>query len=278
MKNKIQIVGEIGINHNGNLKTTKKLIDIASIAGCDYVKFQKRTPEICVPKNQRDKKKIVPWHDKPITYLQYKKDVEFGQEDYMQIDNYCEEKDIKWFASAWDVESVYFLMNFNKDLIKVPSAHLTNYRLLKYCRTNFDKVILSTGMSTEKEIDEAVKIGDTDIIFHTNSVYPTPIADLNLGYIEWLQKKYPFKEIGFSSHYYGIVPAIASIYLNVQWVEVHITLDHAMWGSDQLSSIEPSGLFKLVKGIRNLEEASKGNKPRELFPNEDKKLESLRKK
>jgi len=169
-------------------------------------------------------------------------------------------------------------MQFNRDLIKIPSAHLVNHQLLKYCRTNFDKVILSTGMSTEKEIEEAIIIGNPDILFHTNSVYPSPINDLNMYYITWLRDHFPKKSIGYSNHCYGIIPAIASIYLGVTWIEVHITLDHDMWGSDQLSSVQPSGLFKLVKGIRDLEKASNGYKARKLYPGEEVKQNALRKK
>jgi len=273
----IQIIAEAGINHNGDINIAKKLIDIASVAGCDYVKFQKRTPDLCVPECQKNKEKIVPWHNKPITYLQYKKDIEFGKKEYQELILYSKQKSIKLFTSVWDIPSANFMKEFNTDLIKIPSACLTSWKLLEYIRQNFNKVILSTGMSTEQEIKEAVKIGNPDIIFHTNSVYPTPIDDLNMGYIKWLQNLYPNKEIGFSSHYYGIVPAIASVYLEVKWIEIHITLDHAMWGSDQLSSVEPSGLFKLVKGIRDLEKTLKGNKPRKLFFGEEKKRKSLRK-
>ena len=270
----VNIIAEIGINHNGDLNIAKKLIDVAAIAGCDYVKFQKRTPKLCVPESQKNKIKETPWGE--ITYLEYKEKIEFNLEDYIQIDHYCKEKGIKWFASAWDIESAHFLMQFNTDLIKIPSAHLTSHILLEYCRTNFDKVILSTGMSTEKEIEEAIFIGKPDILFHTNSVYPSPINELNMGYITWLRDHFPKKSIGFSNHCYGIIPAIASVYLGVEWIEAHITLDHDIWGSDQLSSIQPAGLFKLTKGIRDLEKALKGYRARKLYPGEEIKQNSLR--
>ena len=191
----INIIAEIGINANGDINVVKKLIDIAVIAGCDFIKFQKRTPKICVPKNQRNKIKETPWGK--LTYLEYKKKLEFNQEDYIQIDSYCKEKKINWFASAWDVKSAKFLTQFDRYLIKIPSAQLINQELLVYCRQNFNKVILSTGMSTEKEIIDAVTIGNPDVLFHTNSVYPSPIKDLNMRYIKWLQEMYPFKEIGY---------------------------------------------------------------------------------
>ena len=274
----INIIAEIGINHNGNLDNVYKLIDIASAAGINFVKFQKRNPDICVPENQKNKEKIVPWREEPTTYLQYKKDIEFTFEDYDIINEYCSEKNIDWFASVWDEDSVDFMYDIGQQIVKIPSALLTNLSLLERAEYSFPFRILSTGMSTEEEIDKAVEVLNPQVIMHTNSTYPSPIEDLNFGYIEWLKEKYPKKEIGFSSHYYGIVPLMASVLLRVSWIEFHVTLDHSAWGSDQLSSIEPSGIFKAVKGVRDLEMAlSKGYGPRKLLPGEDKKRKTLRK-
>lgn len=273
----IQIVAEIGINHNGSMEISKKLIDIAAVAGCTHVKFQKRDPEEAVPEHKKDEPKIVPWYDEPTTYLQYKKDIEFSLIEMQELIIYASQKGLITFASVWDFKSADDMRQLSS-LVKIPSALITNVELLKYCKSRFPYRIMSTGMSTEKEIEEAVQAFSPHVIMHTNSVYPTPVEELNLGYIKWLKEKYPEKEIGYSNHYFGLIPTIASVYLGVSWVEVHITLDRYMWGSDQKSSIEPSGVFKLVKGIRDLEKAlSKGYGPRKLFPGEEKKRSDLRK-
>jgi len=269
----VKICAEIGINHQGDLGITKKLIDVAATAGCDYVKFQKRTPDICVPDEQKSKMRDTPWGR--MTYIDYKYKVEFEKEEYDEIDKYCKEKNIGWFASAWDNNSVDFLSQYG-DMIKVPSAHLTNNSLLNYMKNKFSHKQLSTGMSTEKEIINAIDLLDPTVIYHTNSVYPSPIDDLNLQYITYLKEWYPDRQIGYSNHYFGIAPIIAVTLLNVDWVEFHITLDRYMWGSDQLSSVEPAGTFKLVKGIRDLEKANKGYHKRKVLPGEDIKIKSLR--
>jgi len=277
MKNNkpIQICGEIGINHNSSMEITKKLIDIACIAGFTQIKFQKRTPDICVPEHQKDKIKDTPWGK--MTYLEYKYVMEFEEKEYKEIDAYCKEKGMKWFASAWDLDSAKFLKDMKCDLVKIPSAHLTNDKLLTYCRKNFKEVHMSTGMSTEEEIVNAVKIGNPDVIYHTNSSYPCKVEDLNLGYIKWLKDQYPEKQIGFSNHFFGIVPSIATTLLGIKWIEVHITLDRTLWGSDQMSSVEPTGMIKLVKGVRDLERAiEEGYGPRYVYYSEQSKIESLK--
>lgn len=269
---KVQIIGEIGINHNGDLDLCKRLIDSAVLAGCDYVKFQKRNPDVCVPEEQKSKPKSTPWGD--MTYLDYKYKVEFGKEEYDEIDRYCKEKGIGWFASVWDTDSVDFMANYG-NITKIPSALITNKELVEYARSKFDYLIISTGMSTEEEIELAVKYSDADVIMHTNSTYPSPINELNLEYIHWLKQKYG-KEVGYSGHEYGLVTTFATIPMGVTWVERHITLDRTMWGSDQMASVEPSGLIKLVKGIRDIESAMGGNSDRVLLKSELSKRESLR--
>ena len=257
---KVKIIAEIGINHNGSLSLCKKIIDSAVLAGCDYVKFQKRNPDICVPEEQKSKLKSTPWGD--MTYLDYKHKIEFSKKEYDEIDRYCKEKGIGWFASVWDSDSVNFMSQYT-DITKIPSALITHKEFPQYARENFSKLIISTGMSTEEEIEQCIKQCNPDVIMHTNSTYPSPINELNLEYIHWL-KKYG-KEVGYRGHEYGLVTTFATIPMGVTWVERHITLDRTMWGSDQIASVEPSGLFKLVKGIRDIESALGGNSKRILY-------------
>ena len=272
MKN-TQIIAEIGINHNGELSIAKKLIDVAAVAGCDYVKFQKRTPEICVPEEQKFKMKQTPWGE--MSYLEYKERTEFGKDEYDEIDLYCKVKGIKWFASVWDTESVEFMANY-VDITKVPSALITNEELLKSAREANDYFMFSTGMSDEKDIEHAVEIGDPDLLFHTNSTYPCPVDELNLNYIKWLKEKYPTKEIGYSGHEYGLVPTFVAVSLGASWVERHITLDRMLWGSDHMASIEPGGLIKMTKAIRDIEKTFGEGGPRKVLGGELSKMESLR--
>jgi N-acetylneuraminate synthase len=269
----INIIAEIGINHNGDMELAKKLCDLSMIAGFDYVKFQKRTPHLCVPTAQKAKIKSTPWGE--MTYLEYKEHIEFIMAQYITISKESRTRPEKMLFSVWDMDSAEGLRRFSKT-IKIPSAKLTDHDLGKYCRKTYDKLILSTGMSTEKEIEEAVKAYNPDVLMHTNSVYPTPIADCNLGYIKYLQFKYPNHEIGYSSHYYGLTDCYAAAALGVTWIEKHITIDREMWGSDQKSSVEPTGMFKLVKGIRDMEKMMRGNCDREVYPGEEIKRESLR--
>lgn len=269
-----KIIAEIGINHNGDLDIAKKLIDVASIAGCDYVKFQKRNPDICVPEEQKSKPKSTPWGD--VTYLEYKYKTEFGKVEYDEIDNYCKEKNIKWFASVWDEDSVDFMSHYG-NITKIPSALITDKELTRYARDRFDNLIISTGMSTEEEIKECIINCNPDVIMHTNSTYPAPNNELNLDYITWLKEKYPNKDIGYSGHEFGLTTTVASTLLGATWIERHITLDRSMWGSDQMASVEPQGLIKLVKSIRDIEKARGGYGPRVVMGGELQKLKSLRK-
>jgi N-acetylneuraminate synthase len=250
------IIAEIGINHNGDLNIAKRLIDIAALSGCDAVKFQKRNPDVCVPEHQKNVMRDTPWGT--MTYLEYKYRVEFEKEEYDEIDRYCIEKGIKWSASPWDMDSLEFLMQYDLPFIKLPSAMLTNNELVEACAKSGKKLILSTGMSTEEEIDVAValirKHTENFAILHCNSTYPAPIAELNLSTIETLKNKYKC-EVGYSGHEFRIGTTVAAVYLGATILERHITLDRTMWGTDHLSSVEPQGLIKLVKGVRELEEA-----------------------
>ena len=269
-----KIIAEIGINHNGSVEVTKKIIDVASVAGCDYVKFQKRTPDVCVPEKQKNVMRQTPWGE--MKYIDYKKKVEFEKEEYDEIDAYCKSLGIGWFASVWDLPSVDFCRQYEESLMKIPSALITDLELCKYARDNCQTLIISTGMSTEEEIEKCVDVCDPDIIMHTNSSYPSKVEELNLRYIEHLKEKYPTKEIGYSGHEYGLVATFAAVAIGSEWVERHITLDRTMWGSDQLASVEPIGLMKLVKGIQDVKKSLGKAGPREVLGSELAKRKSLR--
>ena len=270
----IKIIAEIGINHNGQIEIAKKLIDLAAVSGCDYVKFQKRTPEMCVPQNQRDKIRKTPWGE--MKYINYKKKIEFEKKEFDEINKYCRSKEIGWFSSVWDTPSVDFCSNYNQSIMKIPSALITDLELCKYTRERCKTLIISTGMSTEEEIERCIKTCNPDIIMHTNSSYPSKLKELNLSYIEYLKNKYPDKEIGYSGHEYGLVTTFAAAALGSLWIERHITLDRMMWGSDQVASVEPIGLMKLVKGIRDIEKAIGKKGPRKVIGSELDKRKSLR--
>jgi N-acetylneuraminate synthase len=251
---KTYIIAEIGINHNGSMEIAKKLIDVAAVAGCDAVKFQKRNPEVCVPEHQKSVMRDTPWGI--MSYLDYKHKVEFGKEEYDEIDKYCKSKGIAWSASPWDLDSLRFLEQYNVPFIKIPSAMLTNKELIKESAKTGKKVILSTGMSTMEEIGQAViwllTQGCEFALLHCNSAYPAPLEDLNLSCIKTLKEMYRC-EVGYSGHEFRLGTTVAAVYLGATILERHITLDRTMWGSDHLSSVEPQGLIKLVRGVRELE-------------------------
>jgi N-acetylneuraminate synthase len=255
---KTYIIAEIGINHNGCLDTAKRLIDIAAASGCDAVKFQKRNPDVCVPEHQKSVVRDTPWGR--MTYLEYKHKVEFWEKEYDIIDKYCKQQGIAWSASPWDLDSLEFLLRYDVPFIKIPSAMLTNLELIKASVKSGKKVILSTGMSTEEEIHEAICVLEPGpemydyAILHCNSTYPAPIDELNLSCIKTMKEKYAC-EVGYSGHEFRLGTSVAAVYLGATIIERHITLDRTMWGSDHLSSLEPQGLFKLVSGIRELEQA-----------------------
>jgi N-acetylneuraminate synthase len=250
------IIAEIGINHNGSLETAKKLIDIAAIAGCDAVKFQKRNPDVCVPEHQKSVMRDTPWGQ--MTYLDYKYKVEFEKREYDIIDEYCKEKNIAWSASPWDLDSLQFLMGYNIPFIKIPSAMITNEELMRASAATGKKIIFSTGMSTMEEIDQAVEWMNEEntpfSLLHCNSTYPAPLEDLNLSCIPVLKDRYQC-EVGYSGHEFRLGTTVAAVYLGATILERHITLDRTMWGSDHLASVEPQGLIKLVRGVRELESA-----------------------
>lgn len=253
---KTYIISEIGINHNGDLDIAKRLIDISAAAGCDAVKFQKRNPEVCVPEHQKSVMRDTPWGE--MTYLDYKYKVEFEKEEYDEIDRYCKEKGISWSASPWDLDSLDFLNQYDIPFIKIASASITDLDLLRRACKTGKKIIISTGMSSEEEIDVAVGILDSEssdyAVLHCNSSYPAPIEELNLSCVKTLKNKYNC-EVGYSGHEFRLGTTVAAVYLGATIIERHVTLDRTMWGSDHMASVEPQGLFKLVSGIRELEKS-----------------------
>jgi N-acetylneuraminate synthase len=260
------IIAEVGINHNGSVEIAKRLIDVAKAAGCDAVKFQKRTPEKCVPENQRDRMRETPWGY--ISYMDYRYKVEFGQEEFQQIDNYCRAQKIDWFVSCWDPDSVEFMKQFRTPCIKIPSASLTDRELLESCKASGEPLMLSTGMSSMDQIRAAVKLLGTDklLLAHATSTYPCPNEELNLHMINTLQREYPCP-IGYSGHEVGLATTVAAVALGACFIERHITLDRAMWGSDQAASVEPGGFRRLVKDIRAVD-ASLGDGIKHVYESE----------
>jgi N-acetylneuraminate synthase len=213
-----------------------------------------------------------------MTYLEYKYKIEFTEEQIKELCDYAKKIGIEFFASVWDLDSVALMAKYTR-IVKLGSAVINDLELLKATREAFDFVIMSTGMSTEEEIENAVEAAKPDVIMHTNSTYPCPAEDLNLRYMEHLRSKYGDKaEIGYSGHEYGLITTCAAVAMGATWVERHITMDRELWGSDQKSSIEPSGLFKLVKGIRDIERAIQYEPgPRKQFEGENFKKGTLRK-
>jgi len=269
------VIAEIGINHNGSVEIAKKMIEGAEAAGCDAVKFQKRTPEVCVPKEQWDIERDTPWGR--MTYIDYRYKVEFGKDDYAAIDKYCKELGIIWFVSCWDEESVDFIEDFDPPLYKTASASLTDKDLLLRHKKLNRPVMISTGMSTMEEIENAVEnIGlEKLLIAHSTSSYPCKYEELNLKMITTLRNKYPETPIGYSGHETGLAPTWAAVALGASFVERHITLDRAMWGTDQAASVEIAGFHRLVRNIRDIELAL-GDGIKKVYDSEISSREKLR--
>ena len=248
----VYIIAEIGINHNGDIEIAKQLMDVAVETGCDAVKFQKRTPEICVPEEQKSIPRETPWGT--MTYFEYKKRIEFEQKEFEQIDAYAKKIGIDWFASPWDVPSVDFLESFNVPCQKIASACLTDSELLTAINRTKTTTILSTGMSSMQEIDKAVSLlsGVPLAIAQATSTYPAEASELNLRAIQTFAEKYKVP-VGYSGHERGLQVTIAAVALGATFIERHITLDRSMWGTDHSASLEPEGLKKLVRDIRIIE-------------------------
>jgi len=270
-------IAEIGINHNGSLDIAKKLIDASFAFNWNCVKFQKRTPDLCVPDHQKNILRDTPWGR--ITYLEYKRKMEFEHKEYSYIDTYCKEKPISWSASVWDLPSLEFMLSYDAPFIKIPSAKLTEQELLVAASQSGKPVILSTGMSSLEEIDNSVNIlekhsnGDY-VLMHTNSAYPAPLEDLNLRVINFLEKRYECI-VGYSGHEYGVGPSIVAATLGAKVIERHITLAHEMWGTDQSASLEIRGMDLLYRRILDVY-AALGDGIKSVTPKEMEVREKLR--
>jgi YrbI family 3-deoxy-D-manno-octulosonate 8-phosphate phosphatase len=273
------IIAEIGINHNGSLEIAKQLIDEAVAAKASAVKFQKRTPEICVPKDQWEIMRDTPWGR--MSYIDYKRKTEFGIAEYATIDQYCKKQGIDWFVSTWDVEAVDFMERFDTPLYKLASASLTDYPLIKKILLTGKPLMLSTGMSTNKEIDDAVnlvKAFDESyplLIAHSTSAYPCKPEELNLKMIKTLGNKFTGMPVGYSGHETGLATTVAAVSLGATFVERHFTLDRAMWGSDHAASVEPQGFHRLVRDIRDVEIAT-GDGVKKVYESELGPMKRLR--
>lgn len=269
------IIAEIGINHNGDVGIAKQMIDAAVHARADAVKFQKRTPDIATPPEQKKQMRDTPWGY--ITYLEYRHKVEFNEEQYREIDAYCKQKGIAWMVSVWDEPSVDFMEQFDTPAYKIPSASLTDLDLIRRTRATGKPLILSSGMSTMEQIMKGIGIAGQEnlVLMHCTSTYPCEPEELNLRMVETLRREFPNIPIGYSGHEVGLVPSAIAVAFGACMVERHLTLDRAMWGSDQAASVEPGGFERLVKYIR-VTEASLGDGVKRVYESEKTSLRKLR--
>lgn len=269
------VIAEIGINHNGDLRIAKQMIDAAVHARADAVKFQKRTPDVATPLEQQNQMRETPWGY--ITYLDYRYRVEFNEEQYCEIDRYCREKGIAWLVSIWDEPSVDFMEKFDTPAYKIPSASLTDSKLIRRARATGRPLVLSTGMSTMEQIRRGVEAAGEEnlVLMHCTSTYPCEPEELNLKMIETLRGEFPNIPVGYSGHEVGLVPSAVAVAFGACMVERHLTLDRAMWGSDQAASVEPGGFERLVKYIR-VTEAALGDGVKRVYASEQSSLKRLR--
>lgn len=248
----VYFIAEIGINHNGDMQLTKKLLDATFTTGWDCAKFQKRTPEVCVPEHQKSVLRKTPWGE--MTYLDYRYKVEFEKKEYDFINLYCQQKPLAWTASVWDIGSLEFLLRYDVPFIKIPSAKITELDLVKECSKSGKPILFSSGMSTLEEIDAAVavvsKYTENFVLFHTNSSYPAKPEELNLRTIKTLRQRYGCL-IGYSGHESNLEPSVIAATLGACVIERHITVDHNLWGSDQAASLEVDGMYKLLRRVRS---------------------------
>lgn len=271
---KVYVIAEIGLNHNGDVAIAKQLIDVAAQAGAQAVKFQKRTPEISTPEHMKNTLRETPWGT--MTYLEYRRRVEFGREQYAEIAQHATALGLDWFASPWDEPSIDFLEETDVVAYKVPSASVTDIGMLERIRETSKPVILSTGMSTLDQIDKAVETLGKEglVILHATSTYPLPANEANLLMIPALRERYDVP-VGYSGHEPGLQISLAAVALGAMAVERHITLDRTMWGSDHAASLEPKGLAQLVRDVRIIEVAL-GDGVKRVFPGELAPLSKLR--
>lgn len=272
----VEIIAELGINHNGDMHLVKRLIDVATSAGCDFVKFQKRDINLVYTKEELNSPRQSPWGS---TFRAQKRGLELDDDCFAMITTYCSDKPIRWLASAWDKNSLDYIGKHPACcMIKIPSALITNHKFLKQARTYEKPIIVSTGMSTLQMIDEAIDVlGDRNIhsVLHCTSTYPARTEELNLNCIKTLKQQYPWTKIGFSNHHPGIVFIPAAVTLGAEVVEFHITLDRSSYGSDQSASIEPEGVHKIVKYIRSIEQAM-GDGEKVIYDSEIPIMKKLR--
>jgi N-acetylneuraminate synthase len=271
--NPCYVLAEIGINHNGDTQIAQSLIDVAALAGCEAVKFQKRTVDVVYSPEELEKPRESPFGEKN---GDLKRGLEFGQAEYDQIDAYCRNKPMAWTASGWDEASVDFIDQFDPPFYKIASASLTDDDLLRHTRAKGKPIVLSTGMSTLDQIDHAVDLLGTEglILLHCCSAYPSQYADLNLKAIPALRERYGVP-IGYSGHETGIATSVAAAVLGACIVERHVTLDRSMWGSDQAASLEPNGIMRVVRDIR-LVETALGDGEKTVVPSEVPIMQKLR--
>ena len=269
------VIAEIGINHNGDLNIAKRMIDAAVHAGADAVKFQKRTPNVATPPEQQHQMRETPWGY--ITYLEYRYKVEFNEEQYAEIDSYCRQRNIPWLVSVWDEPSVDFMERFDTPAYKIPSASITDFNLIRKARATGKPLILSSGMSTMEQIKMGVAIAGEEnlLLMHCTSTYPCEPEELNLKVIRTLRDEFPTLPIGYSGHEVGLVPSAVAVAFGACMVERHLTLDRAMWGSDQAASVEPGGFERLVKYIR-VTESSLGDGVKKVYDSEKASIQKLR--
>lgn len=269
------VIAEIGINHNGDVELAKTLIDIASTNGCDAVKFQKRTIDVVYSKEELAKERPSIFGE---TNGDLKRGLEFGFDEYAQIDEYCKSRNVIWFASCWDEEAVDFIDKFNPPCYKIASASLTDDNLLRHTKSKGKPILLSTGMSTMEQVEHAVEVlGQDDLVlYHCTSTYPTDHAEINLRVIETFKNKFDCP-IGFSGHERGITPSILSVALGANSVERHITIDRTLWGSDHAASLEPNGLFRMIRDIRQIP-LLLGDGVKRLYDSEVSIIQKLRRK
>jgi N-acetylneuraminate synthase len=267
------VLAEIGINHNGDTQVAQKLIDVASFAGCEAVKFQKRTVDVVYTPEELAKPRESPFGE---TNGDLKRGLELGQAEYEQIDEYCRKKPIAWTASGWDEASVDFIEQFNPPFYKIASASLTDDALLRHTRAKGKPIVLSTGMSTLDQIDHAVEVLGKEnlVILHCCSTYPAQYAELNLRVIPAFRERYGVP-IGYSGHETGIASSVTAAALGACVVERHITLDRSLWGSDHAASLEPNGIMRVVRDIR-LVEAALGDGVKSVVPSEIPIMKKLR--
>ena len=267
------LVGEIGINHNGDLEIAKQLIELAAEAGFDAVKFQKRTLDVVYTQEELDKPRESPWGT---TNREQKQRLEFNAEQYRKIDGFCKEAEIQWFASCWDEASVDFMEQFNPPCYKIASASLTDDKLLQHHRKKGRPIIMSTGGSTMEQVDHAVQVLGKDqlILLHTCSAYPSHYGELNLRVMPKLRERFGVP-IGYSGHETGLPSSVAAVALGACMIERHITLDRTMYGSDQAASLGPSGVQRLVRDVRVVEE-SMGSDVKKLGEREIAVIKKLR--